>query len=227
MRRGFTIVEVLIVLGITAIMGVLVYNALFVSMKSVKIVDTAFRMPKRALMVSRVLERELTGIYLPEYIEAPAPEEGKEPLPRISERMRFGVIGKSREIHFTTMIPPQEQMVEKYGDILEVGYEFDSKNKKLSKRVDPFPDENLDKGGEKVDFDLYLDTIEFEYYDTKWQDSWDSSKSNTIPRAIRVTLELIEVEDREKYTEEELKAMVLKHQILVLLPNAVENRRRF
>ncbi|MBW7875261.1 MAG: prepilin-type N-terminal cleavage/methylation domain-containing protein [Candidatus Cloacimonetes bacterium] len=227
MRRGFTIVEVLIVLGITAIMGVLVYNALFVSMKSVKIVDTAFRMPKRALMVSRVLERELTGIYLPEYIEAPAPEEGKEPPPRISERIRFGVIGKSREIHFTTMIPPQDQIVEKYGDILEIGYEFDSKNKKLKKRVDPFPDENLDKGGEKVDFDLYLDTIEFEYYDTKWQDSWDSTKSNTIPRAIRVTLELIEVEDREKYTEEELKAMVLKHQILVLLPNAVENRRRF
>ncbi|PCJ20536.1 MAG: hypothetical protein COB02_03185 [Candidatus Cloacimonadota bacterium] len=224
-KKAFTIIELLITSLIFAVMTQLLYSALYTSIKANKIVNYSFNIPRKALMLSKLFERELTGIYLPEIIPIPKSKKGKKQKRLSKYKMKFGLIGKEREIHYTTLINLDEQADPAIGDILEIGYEFDSGDKTLTKRVDPYIDDKLDKGGEKRDFKMSLESLKFEYYGKKWESSWNSIKKKKLPRAIRISFELIEVNERDQYTEDEIKAMAFKHQILVLLPNAVDNKK--
>lgn len=224
-RRGFTLIELMITTLIFAVMTQLVYNALFTTIKANRVVNYSFDIPRKALMLSKLFERELTGIYLPEIIPPPAAKEGTKRKKLSKYIMKFGLVGKEREINFTTLINLDETKDPAIGDILEIGYEFDSGDKSLVKRVDPYIDDKLEKGGEETEFKMSLESLKFEYYGKKWESSWNSIKSKKLPRAIRISFELVEVNERDQYTEEEIKAMAFKHQILVLLPNAVDNKK--
>ena len=105
--RGFTLIELLFAFTIMAIMLSLLYNAIFTVIKGVKIVDRVFETPSKALVISKIFERELTGIYLPEVIPLAIPKDKKGKLLKsfIKEQMVFGLIGRNREIHFTSLIP--------------------------------------------------------------------------------------------------------------------------
>jgi|GEM_PF-997404 len=242
-RRAFTLIEILFAMSILAMMGTMLYNALFTAMRGVKAVDKAFVTPRKALILSRMFERELTGVYLPEIVVPPVKKDknGKViPHKTLKEKMEFGLVGKSREIHFTTMIPLREgaQVLSKedkekgrppLGDILEIGYSYDSADDFLTKRRDPVPDDDIDKGGDEIEMKgILLDEVKFEYYDKKWQESWDSRKSKKLPRAVRANF-LIRLNDKqlEGMEEEEAKRLSFKHQITVLLPNAVDNKSKF
>ncbi len=228
MRRGFTLIEILIVMTITAVASLLLHNALITSVRAVKTVDKAFKTPRQALILSRMLQRELQGILHPSYLEPPAPEEGKEPPPRPKEKMEFGLVGKEKEIHFTTLLPMTDEQMEKFGDVMEIGYEYDLKRGRLLKRIDPFPDEDVERGGEQIELPMRVSDVEFEFFDTGWRDKWDSTKSNTLPRAIRLTLKIrIEEEEAEDLSSDEEEALEFDHQILVLLVNSSENKSRF
>jgi prepilin-type N-terminal cleavage/methylation domain-containing protein len=227
-KLGFTLIEILFAMSIMVVMFTLLYNALFTVIAGMKVIDRSFTNPRRALILSRVFERELTGIYLPEIVKPPVPKKGQKApkIRRLKERMVFGVMGKKHQISFTTLIPLDETLDPPLGDILEVGYEFDSSEKRLTKRIDPIPDEKLDKGGEEVTFPIPLREVKFEYYGRKWQSSWDSKKSKKLPRAIRATFEIISDEEGiEELSDEQAEALVIRHQIVVLLPNAVDNKR--
>ncbi len=224
-RSAFTLIEILLVMGIFAIMTNLLYSALFTTMRATASVEQNFRIPRRALMLSSLFEREFSGIYLPEEITPPVLKEGEKPPKTLKERMVFGLIGKEREIHFTTMIPISEKD-KRISEITKIAYEFDSADRKLIKKMQEVPDENLEKGGEEVKFDLDLEDVEFAYFDGKWQDKWNSTEAKKLPRAIRATLKLIQADKRGDKSPEELKALAMKHQIIVLLPNAADNRSR-
>ncbi|MCJ8343914.1 prepilin-type N-terminal cleavage/methylation domain-containing protein [bacterium] len=224
-RRAFTLVELMVTTLIFGIMTQLVYNALYTSIKANHIVNYSFNIPRKALMLSKLFEREFTGIYLPEIIPVPRAKKGTKQKKLSKYKMKFGLIGKEREVHFTTLINLDETADPAVGDILEIGYEFDSGDKTLTKRVDPYIDDKLDKGGDEVEFKMSLESLKFEYYDKKWESSWDSSKKKKLPRAIRISFELVEVNERDQYTEEEIQAMAFKHQVMVLLPNAVDNKK--
>ncbi|MBT3785451.1 prepilin-type N-terminal cleavage/methylation domain-containing protein [bacterium] len=226
--RGFTLIEIMFALSVFAVMMTMLYNALAVTIRGVKVIDRAFITPRRALALSRMFERELTGIYLPEEIKPAAPKKGDEKKPkirRLKERMVFGLVGKSKEIHFTALVPFNTQDEPPIGDILEIGYEFDSGEKRIKKRYDPIPDEKIDKGGEETTLELPVSSLKFEYFDKKWKDSWDSRKTKKLPTGIRVTIEIeLDEKELEMVSEEAEENLITKHQVVVLLPNAVDNK---
>jgi len=228
-RSGFTLIEILFSLSVLAVMMTLLYNALATTIKAVKVVDRAFITPRRALALSRMFEREFTGIYLPEEIPPAAPKKEDEKAPkikRLKERMIFGLVGKKKEIHFTALVPLNTEDEPPIGDLIEIGYSFDSGDKTLKKRYDPIPDEKIDKGGEEEELPIPISSLEFEYFDKKWRDSWDSRKSKKLPQGIRVTLEIeLDEKEVELLPEEAEENLVTRHQIIVLLPNAVDNKK--
>ena len=226
--RGFTLIELLFAFTIMAIMLSLIYNAIFTVIKGVKIVDRVFETPSKALIVSKIFERELTGIYLPEVIPLAIPKDKKGKLLKsfIKEQMVFGLIGRNREIHFTSLIPLREGKESKLGDIIELGYIFDKSSKVLTRRKDPIPDDRLDKGGETQDLKVDLSDVKFEYFGKKWEDKWDSIKVKKLPRAVRVTFKIIpDGKSTEDLDEKEIENLSIEHRVVVLLPNAVDNRR--
>lgn len=206
----------------------LLYNAIFSVIKGVKIVDRVFETPSKALVLSKIFERELTGIYLPELIAPAIPKDKKGNALKsfIKEQMVFGLKGRNREIHFTTLIPIREGRASKLGDIIELGYIFDKSNKVLTRRKDPIPDDRLDKGGESQDLKVDLSDVKFEYFGKKWEDRWDSIKSKKLPRAVRVTFKIVpsghNIDDLD---ENEIENLSIEHRVVVLLPNAVDNKR--
>lgn len=228
-KRAFTLIELLFALSVLAIMMTLLYNALASTIKAVKVVDRAFITPRRALALSRMFEREFTGVYLPEEIPPAIAKENDDKAPKlktISERMIFGLVGKKNEIHFTSLVPLDTKDEPPIGDLMEIGYSFDSTEKKLKKRYDPIPDEKIDKGGDDTEIPIPLRSIKFEYFDKKWKDSWDSTKEKKLPVGIRISME-IELDEKEMENLGELaeENLVTKHQIIVLLPNAVDNKQ--
>lgn len=257
-NKAFTLVELLLVMIIMSYLGAVLYEALYTSIRGVSVVSDAFRLPRMVLMASRLLERELTGIYLPEETAFTPPEETeetKETAARfLKEKWVYGLIGKEREMHFTTIVPlseppiPDEETEKKslstfdkkkeefpLADILKLSYEFDRDEKKLKKRISPIPDDKLDKGGMDIELNLWLSEVKFSYYDKKWESSWDSRSAGKLPRAIKLSLEFTEPvkQDsgflsvrrfRREKSEEDSK---FKHEMIVLLPNAADNRRQF
>ena len=77
---GFTLIELLFAFMIMAVMLSLLHNAMFTVIRGVKIVDRVFETPSKALILSKILERELTGIYLPEVIPLAIPKDKKGKL---------------------------------------------------------------------------------------------------------------------------------------------------
>tara|TARA_Y100000589_G_scaffold120120_1_gene114542 strand:+ start:1125 stop:1853 length:729 start_codon:yes stop_codon:yes gene_type:complete len=225
---GFTLIELLFAFMIMAVMLSLLFNAMYTVIKGVKIVDRVFETPSKALVLSKIFERELTGIYLPELIPLAIKKDKKGNALKsfIKEQMIFGLKGRNREIHFTTLVPLREAADSKLGDVIELGYSFDKNNKVLTRRKDPIPDNRLDKGGETQDLKLDLSDVKFEYYGKKWEDRWDSTKTKKLPRAVRVTFKIIPAEQNtEKLGEKEIENLSIEHRVVVLLPNAVDNKR--
>ena len=226
-RLGFTLIEMMFALSILGVMIVILYNALFTVVRSVKIVQRSFETPSKVLMLSNLLEKELTGIYLPEVVKASSKKTNKPKVTGIKEKMVFGLIGKNREINFTSLIPMKEDSESMNGDILEIGYKFDRLERKLVKRIDPVIDDKLEKGGKEIDLPFEIGEMKFEYYDKKWRDQWNSTKSKKLPRAIKVsfTLSVLSEKDKEEVSDEVEDHLNIDHQIIVLLPNAADNKK--
>jgi hypothetical protein len=250
-RKAFMLVELLIAILLMSYLGVVLYDALHTSIRGVGVVNRAFRLPRMTLMASRIFEREFTGVYLPEEIAFTPPEETEQRF--LKEKWVYGLIGKEREVHFTTRVPLNEEFLVGLGkeeteersvfdkqaedfpvtDILKISYEFDRDEKKLKKRISPVPDDKLEKGGVETELNLWLSEVKFEYYDKKWENSWDSRSAGKLPRAIKLSLEFIEPPPKEGSRfgqtgyDEEREPEVLKHEMVVLLPNAADNRKKF
>ena len=225
---GFTLIELLFALMIMAVMLSMLYNAIFTAIKGVKIVDRVFETPSKALALSKIFERELTGIYLPEVIPLAIPKDKKGNALKsfIKEQMVFGLKGRNREIHFTSLIPLREMQEVKFGDVIELGYSFDRSDKVLTRRKDAIPDDRIDKGGETQDLKIDLADVKFEYFGKKWEDRWDSVKVKKLPRAVRVTFKIIPAgHNTEDLGEKEIENLSIEHRVVVLLPNAVDNKR--
>ena len=226
--NGFTLIELLFSFMIMAVMLTLLYNAIFAVIKGVKVVDRVFETPSKALIISKIFERELTGVYLPEVIPLAIPKDKKGKLTKsfIKKQMVFGLKGRNREINFTTLIPLREGKSSELGDIIELGYSYDKSSKVLTRRRDPIPDDRLDKGGETQDLKLELSDVKFEYFGKKWEDRWDSVKVKKLPRAVRVTFKIIpDGQKLEDLDEVEIENLSIEHRVIVLLPNAVDNKR--
>lgn len=227
-KSGFSLIELLFSFMILAVMMSLLYNAMFTVIKGVKIIDRAFETPSKALMLSKIFERELTGIYLPEKISRAIQKDDKGNLLKkfIKEEMVFGLKGRNREIHFTTLMPLVRKSKEKRSDIIELGYSYDKSGRVLTRRRDLIPDDKIDKGGEEQELKLDLADVKFEYLDKKWEDSWDSSKAKKLPRAVKVTFKISPKDEViEGLSEKELENLSITHSVVVLLPNAVDNKR--
>lgn len=226
--NGFTLIELLFAFLIMSIMLSLIYNAIFTVIKGVKIVDRIFETPSKALIISKIFERELTGIYLPESIPLAIPKDDKGKFSKsfIKEQMVFGLKGRNREIHFTSLIPLGDGDAAKLGDVIELGYIFDKNSKILTRRKDPIPDDRIDKGGENQDLKVELSDVKFEYFGKKWEDNWDSTKVKKLPRAVRVTFKIVpDGQSFEDLDEKEIENLSIEHRVVVLLPNAVDNKR--
>ena len=176
MKRAFTLIEVILALAITVIIGGILAASLWATTKASRSAEAASNEFRQTMTTADILETELENC-------VPATGQLEGPFEGLSDDVQFYTAG-----------PEPKAIVQ--GGVRGIEYTAvaasGSTGQNLVRRVTSNllaqvtltpPDQVICQN---------VDTIEFWYYDgTDWQDSWDSTQlNNTLPMAIKFTLTL-------------------------------------
>jgi general secretion pathway protein J len=177
MKRAFTLIEVILALAITVIIGGILAASLWTTSRASRSAEASLNEFRQTMTTADVIQAELENC-------APPTGQLQGPFEGLSDDIIFYTAGPEpkaivqggvREVEYTTAPSsgtPGQNLVRRV-----------TSNLLAQVTVTP-PDEIICQN---------VDSIEFWYYDgTDWQDSWDSTQmNNALPVAIRFTLTLL------------------------------------
>jgi general secretion pathway protein J len=194
--RGFTLVELLIAIGVLALISLLIYGA-FAGMRNSK--EGVARLGDRlheGREALRRMTRELQSAYVSAHV----------PLDLSLAVVRTAFIGTrgtpADEVHFNTFAHRRLDRDARESDQAEIGY-FGAPNPKdhhivdLVRRLDRRPDLDPDKGGRVDVLATDIDLFDLQYLDPftgDWVETWDTRQAagqpDRLPLQVRITLVL-------------------------------------
>ncbi|HUO76426.1 MAG TPA: type II secretion system protein GspJ [Thermodesulfovibrionales bacterium] len=172
--QGFTLLEVLVALGISAIIMTALYSAFFLSRKAVDAVDDSLLRLQESRALLDIIKREMeSALY-----------ESVKPytLFKLEDRDYYGK--QASRVSFTSFSPL-------IPGLAKIGYSVEEGDGKLvlKKSIGSA----FAKTGEPKSIELMEDvesfTVEARYGD-KWVKTWDSAESNSMPEEIRVSVKV-------------------------------------
>jgi general secretion pathway protein J len=177
MRRAFTLIEVLLALGITVIIGAVLAASLWATTKASRSAEAAVEESRQTSTTGDIMEREIANCLPP------------------TGQLAGPFVGTTDDLMFYTTGPEPKAVVQ--GDIRGIEYTTAPgqgnnngmcvvrrvQSNLLAQVINTPPDEVICQN---------VDSLEFWYYDgNEWQDSWDSTQqNNALPIAVRFTLTL-------------------------------------
>ena len=183
--NGFTLVEILVAVGIVSIIFTFIFGVLISTLATSK--EATVRMD--ITHIGRFFINRITG------------DLSAASLMPNSKRGSF--IGKDvhrdgksmDELHFTAFTRThftKRPLI----DQSEIGYYFkygDEGNSQLKRREADVIDSPVDSGGESFPITDKVDELKIRYLSQQgWQDSWDSTLNQSLPKAVSVEITLIE-----------------------------------
>lgn len=204
--RGFTLMEVMIAIGITSLMGVMVAVSFQTSYRAQEVVEEEaehYRMVRTAF--SR-MTREIGAAYVSDrYDAARYRDQNDRPT---------NFVGERDQLLFTSFAHQRLYQDAKESDQMIVEYRVDSSpdkdakgRKDLLRRVNPVVQDRMDRGGTEDVLMEGVDEIEFEYWDSErkeWDDEWDTrrvERKSLLPTRVRITVTALDEDKKEvKYT---------------------------
>jgi general secretion pathway protein J len=209
--RGFTLIEVLVAIGIVALIALLIYSAfagMSRSRNNMLAVSERYQAGRAAM---QRIARELSGAYM----------SGHKNFMRLQNQPQTGMVGKKGRpdsIDFTSFSHQRLQENRHESDQVELGY-YGSRNREtgnlnLVRRAARTIDSDMTRGGVVETMVEDVDDFELRYLDpitNEWQDSWDSTQSAAqfarLPSQIWVTLVLANGPGGQQIRFEEKVAM--------------------
>lgn len=189
---GFTLLEIIISIGILAVILTTIYGAFNSSMRAFTVMENPGDAYGQARLVLNRMSEEIGSIYF----------AGKNP--------NTGLLGEDRDeddlpfdsLHFTSLSHIRWVKDSRESELCEIGYylETDREREKtfLFRREDWNVDGALEEGGITLELAEGIDGLNFRYYDgEEWVDDWDSKGRNGLPKAIEVVL-LVEDPSRKR-----------------------------
>ena len=202
--RGFTLVEVLVAMAITASMAVITVG----SIRSLDRASEAARLQEERFAAARValsrLTRELSMAFLSDNFDT---KRFRDP-PTL-------FVGREDELLFTTMAHVRLYRDARESDQSIVAYKLDSDpdhsgEKALFRREKPRLDDEPDRGGKSALVADHVTALRLQYWDAKrkdWVREWttrSTEHAKELPKRVRIELEMTTADGRtEKYVTEE------------------------
>ncbi len=188
--RGFTLVEVLIAMGITAAMGIMTIGAIRQVDRAAEVARGQNERYAAARLALSRLSREISMAFLSDNFDAK----------RFRDRPTL-LVGREDELLFTTMAHVRLYRDAKESDQAVVEYVLDADpdhpgEKALFRREKPRLDDEPDRGGRR---DLVADrvtSLRIQYWDAKrkdWVREWTTrtvEHQNELPPRVRIELEV-------------------------------------
>ncbi|MFZ5471061.1 MAG: type II secretion system protein GspJ [Myxococcota bacterium] len=202
-HNGFTLMEVMIAIAITSMMGGLIAVAFSTGMKAKEVVEADaehYRMVRTAM--NRMV-REIGAAYVSDRYD---PKRYRDAFDRPTN-----FIGEKERLLFTSLAHQRLYADAKESDQMVVEYSVKSspdpnvKNRDdLVRRENANVGERMDRGGtEEVLFEG-IKKIEFAYWDSErkeWDDEWDTrraERTKLLPTRVRITLVALDENKKER-----------------------------
>ena len=210
-QGGFTLVEVMLALGLLLVIGTAVARSMALSFETKDIVTKVNdRYHEGRVIVSR-MARELRMAFL----RAEVPRENREEEPAVITRFK----GEENEIYFASTSHMRIYAGTRESDQCEVAYFLGRSNRRddsdgyrgktLYRRESRWIDNQPDKGGYVWPVVEGVKSLKLEYWDDEkeigddaWQRTWDSHENELeplLPARVRITLELEAPEGRRTF----------------------------
>ncbi len=181
--RGFTLLEVVISVGILVVILTIVYNTFNSSIKAYTAMENQGDAYAQARIVLNRMSEEITSVYFS------------------GQNRNTGLVGEDKDeddlpadsLHFTSLSHIRWVKDSKESELCEIGYYLEKNEETresfLFRREDWNVDGTLDEGGNPLEVAEGVDGLNFRYYDGKdWVDEWDSRIKGEMPKAIEVVL---------------------------------------
>lgn len=205
-RRGFTLMEVVIAIGITAFIGVVIgvsFNTTIANKEVIESQSEHYRMLRAAM---NRMTREISAAYVSDRYD---PKRYRDAYDRPTN-----FIGARDKLLFTTLAHQRLYADAKESDQMIVEYEVktspDTKAKgrnDLVRREKVLLEERMERGGTEDSLYEGAKKIEFQYWNSErkqWEDEWDTRRTERktiLPTRVKITLYAIDENGKEvKYT---------------------------
>lgn len=205
-RRGFTLMEIMIAVAITGMMGAIIAMAFqtgFTAREQVEKDAMYYRMLRGAM---NRMTREISAAYVSDrYDPKRYRDQNDRPTNFIGERdnLTFSALANVR---MYSDAKESDQLVIEYS--LKTSTERDARGRTdLFRRADPLVDDRMDRDGTEDVLFEGARKIEFEYWDSdrkEWVSEWDTrrmEKKALLPTRVKITLTAIDESGKEaQYT---------------------------
>jgi general secretion pathway protein J len=184
LRRGFSLLEVMVACGLLALVGSVLYTSLSSSIDAKEMVEgtsNRFHLARQAM--SRMVD-EVSMAYLSTHHNMSDP------------RTMTGFKGERDRMRFTAFGYTSRVEDDKRSESREVAYflgtDDRTRSRALIRREQPNLDLELDEGGREQTLLPYVSELAFEYWDPlseEWKENWDSEESaflNRMPSRVRI-----------------------------------------
>ncbi|MCP3060596.1 prepilin-type N-terminal cleavage/methylation domain-containing protein [Myxococcus sp. K38C18041901] len=200
--RGFTLMEVMVAVAITALMGTVVAMAFQTGLTAKETVEADADRYRQLRVAMNRMSREIGSAYVSDRFD----------LKRFRDQQDrpSNFIGESDRLLFTTFAHQRLYTDVKESDQAVVEYFVDASDDKtargrqdLKRRVNPNVDDRMDRGGTT---DVLLEGVkklEFEYWNSErkeWDDEWDTRRpeqKSILPTRVRVTVTAVDETGKE------------------------------
>lgn len=188
MRRGFTLVELLVTVAITVMLLMMIYGVVHSTVTAHDAIEQVLRETEPPAAILNLIRQDLEAAFVPGgdkvYFEGKSSTSG---------------LGEADELEFVTSNPAfgaaSDDESAAFQTVNEVGYRLmPSKNgdfMALQRRHDYFVDDEPIKGGVWIEVYDRVRSMKIEYFDGKeWDNEWTSAPEGKLPQAVRIALEL-------------------------------------
>jgi general secretion pathway protein J len=204
--RGFTLMEVMIAVAITALMGSVVAMAFQTGFNAKEVVEAdadRYRMLRTAM---NRLVREIGSAYVSDRYDLKRFRDAND--------RPSNFVGERDRLLFTTFAHQRLYTDAKESDQAVVEYFVESSNERgangrqdLKRRMNANVGERMDRGGSTDVLYEGIKSVEFAYWDSErkeWDDEWDTRRAERktiLPTRVRITLVALDENGKEaRYT---------------------------
>ncbi len=204
--KGFTLMEVMVAVAITAFIGTAVSMAFSTGFRTKEIIEGEAERYRMVRVALNRMTREIGSAFVSDRYD---PKRYRD-----SNDRPTNFVGERDRLLFTTFAHQRLYTDSKESDQAVVEYFVETSTEKgargrqeLKRRVNPNVGERMDRGGTTDVLFEGVKKLEFEYWDSErkqWDDEWDTRRNERkafLPTRVRITLVALDENGKEaRYT---------------------------
>ena len=204
--RGFTLMEVMVAVAITAMMGTVVAMAFQTGLTAKETVETDADRYRQVRVSLNRMAREIGSAYVSDRYDLKRfRDQNDRPTNFVGERDKLLFTTFSHQRLYTDVKESDQAVVEYF---VETSTDREAKGRQdLKRRVNPNVDDRMDRGGTTDVLFEGVKGVEFAYWNSEkkeWDDEWDTRRTELkalLPTRVRITVTAVDESGKEaRYT---------------------------